>query len=360
MSNIAKDVLWPTDPKVLVRVAMLYVGQGDSSIVLVKDGTTYKTLVVDINRDKEEYGGISVPRVMEDLVGKNGKLDVFVNTHPHNDHLDDITELSEAVDIHEVWHSGHKPGPDHRESYDELQKVIKKVKKKHGEEAENVLTADDSPVAFGEAQYYVLSPEEHVSDEIGDEDPEVRYQRIHEQCAVLKFGKGKSWAMLTGDADREAWEQHIMKHRKSLVTAQILSAPHHGSDSFFYKSGETKNPYLAALNAIDPKYVVVSAPKPSESVHGHPDKAAMGHYRDKVGGDGLLHTGDKRESYICDIFTDGEISVTIDTKLAKHYGVKDNAKDKQNESKATAVRASGPLILGGTKIDQKPMGQSHE
>jgi beta-lactamase superfamily II metal-dependent hydrolase len=111
MTNVAQDVLWPTDSDVLIRVGMLYVGQGDASVVLVKDGTTYKTILIDINRDAEGNNGINVPRLMKDLLtDQDRRLDLFVNTHPHNDHLDDITELNESVDIHEVWESGHVPG----------------------------------------------------------------------------------------------------------------------------------------------------------------------------------------------------------------------------------------------------------
>lgn len=103
MANVAKDVLWPTNPKVLVRVAMLYVGQGDSSIVLVKDGSTYKTVVVDINRDKEEYGGISVPRLMEDLVGKNGKLDeILLGNALYAEDINGFGQLFTARDVKRI------------------------------------------------------------------------------------------------------------------------------------------------------------------------------------------------------------------------------------------------------------------
>ncbi len=96
---------------------------------------------------------------MKDLLeDQDGRLDLFVNTHPHNDHLDDITELNESVDIHEVWESGHVPGKDDKASYDELQKVIKSVKKKHGSKAAREMRGSDSATAFGEAEIYILSP----------------------------------------------------------------------------------------------------------------------------------------------------------------------------------------------------------
>lgn len=356
MVNVAKDVLWPTDSKILVRVAMLYVGQGDSSIVLMKDGSDYKVLVVDINKDKEGAGGIRVPRLMKDLLAhKRGKLDVFVNTHPHNDHLDDITELSENVDINAVWHSGHVPGKEHRESYDELQKVITKVTKKHGKDAEIELNGSRGASKLGDAEYYVLAPAEHVADEIADEKPEARYRRIHEQCAVLKFGKGKTWIMLTGDADRDAWEKHITDYHKDRLAAQILSAAHHGSRTFF-RYDEKDKPYLTALEMISPDYVIISAPTSKESKHGHPHKDAVGYYEDQVGTDNVLHTGANRESFICDIYTDGTYVVNSDTKLVETYA--SESEDEKSKAKSSPARAIAPALMTQTRIDQRPMGRN--
>jgi beta-lactamase superfamily II metal-dependent hydrolase len=222
MSNVAQDVLWPTDSEVLIRVGMLYVGQGDSSVVLVKDGDGYKTALIDINRDNEGNNGINVPKLMKDLLAdQDGRLDLFVNTHPHKDHLDDITELNKQVDIHEIWESGHVPGADDKASYDELQAVIKKVKKKHGDDAVTEILGSKTAIPFGDAEIYILSPAEHVKDDISDEDDAGHRRRIHEHCAVLRFGKDSTWVLFTGDADRTAWEEHITDYHKKRLPSQI-------------------------------------------------------------------------------------------------------------------------------------------
>ena len=229
MANIARDVIWPGDENVLVRAVFLYVGQGDATIVLVKDGSGYKCLLVDINLD-EKNGGINVPELMKDLLNdEGGKLTVFVNTHPHNDHLRGLIELSDAVDIQEAWHSGHKPGKKHDDAYQDLQKVISKVKKKHGPDSETELEGSRQAKSIGDAEYYVLAPVKHVKDDIEDEDADERYRRIHEQCVVIKFGKDKTWTILVGDADRDAFEKNITNYHKDRLPAQILGASHHGS-----------------------------------------------------------------------------------------------------------------------------------
>jgi len=358
MSNVAQDVLWPTDPNVLIRVGMFYVGQGDSSVVLVKDGTGYKTVLVDINRDTEGNNGINVPRLMKDLLAdQDGRLDLFINTHPHKDHLDDITELSKSVDIQEVWESGHVPGKDDKAYYDELQEVIKAVKKKHGDKAASEILGSRSPIAFGDAEIYVLSPAKHVKDSIADEDDAGHRKRIHEHCAVFRFGKDSTWVLFTGDADRTAWEEHITDYHKERLPSQILNASHHGSRTFF-KDNEDDDPYMTALETINPEYVIISAPKQSESRHDHPHDDAMKLYEEHVGKDNVLHTGANRESYICDIFTDGTYEVRTDTLLVDEYGRDNDEDEKKTENKSRAceigVRAAGPTMA--TRLDSRPMG----
>ncbi len=183
MANVAQDVIWPkSEDNVLVRVVFLYVGQGASAVVIVADGDDYKTLLVDTNVDVSA-GGIDVPRLMDDLLD-GGDLHAFVNTHPHNDHLESCLALSEKVNIKEVWHSGHVPSKKYGEAYyGEFKKVLDKVKKKQGNEAEIILEGSRSATTLGNAEYYVLGPAEHVTDNVNEEEALARYQRIHEMCA---------------------------------------------------------------------------------------------------------------------------------------------------------------------------------
>lgn len=351
MANTAKDVIWPTDPDILVRVVILHVGQGNSAVVLAADGDTYKTMLIDVNLDAKAEG-IDVPRLMADLVGDEG-LDIFVNTHPHNDHLCGVTELGDAVAIGEVWHSGHIPGTDDRAAYDDLQKVIQKVKKAGGDEVE--LDGSRTPYALGEAECYILAPAEHVKDDISDETPAGRRQRIHEHCAVLRVGKDNTWIMLPGDADLQAWQLHITQYHKERLPSVVLAAAHHASRSFFMDE-EGDEPYMDALEAIAPAYVIVSAPRQKESRHGHPHDDAMTLYEGQVGKDNLLHTGENRYSFICDIYRDGTYTVDSDLgELVEAY--KYVAGDKGgNEGGKSRAAVSVPAVIG-TRVDHRPMGE---
>ena len=82
---------------------------------------------------------------------------------------------------------------------------------------------DGHTSALGDIDYQVFAPAESVSDEIGDEEAEARYARIHEQCGVLRYG----------------------------------------SNSFFWSDSEVQKkeePYKEHLDAIDPAYSVVRRP----------------------------------------------------------------------------------------------------
>lgn len=317
--NKAKELLWPSESNILVRFIFLYVGQGASTIVLVKSGDTYESVLVDINLDAAN-GGVNVPTLMCDLLDGND-LDVFVNTHPHDDHLKGILELQKNMGINEIWHSGHKPGKKYDDAYKDLMKAIDKVEKAGGRAI--ILEGSDEEKTIGDANYYILAPAEYVTDDVNDEDADTRYNRIHEQCVVLKFGIESAWGLIPGDADRNAFENYITKHHKDRLKSTALAASHHGSRTFF-RYDEEDEPYHKALDEIDPSFVIISAPKQGESKHDHPHDDAVGYYNGKVGSEKVYHTGKERYCYIFDIFQDGTYSDEVQDdqgEMAKTYNI---------------------------------------
>lgn len=320
-STVARDVLWPTDPKVLARVCFLYVGQGSSIVVIVRDGGTQRALLVDSNLDKR-FGGIDVAALMKDLLGDE-KLYAFVNTHPHDDHLKGVSEVAKAVSIERVWHTGFDPGKRSGNHYKELQDLIEDVKKRNGADAIVLLEGSRTSRPLLDAEVFVLAPAEHVSRDIDEQDADARYARIHEQCGVLRFGKGDSWILVTGDADLDAFKNHITEYHKERLPSFVLDASHHGSRSFF-KGDKDAEPYLDGLKAINPTYVVMSAPTSTESPHEHPHEDAVKLYVDHLGNESnVLLTGKERETFFFDIRDDGTTSGPQSDKgrLTEVYGL---------------------------------------
>jgi competence protein ComEC len=354
MANVAKDVIIPKDSGIF-RVIFLYVGQGDSTLLVVPDGTAYKYVLIDSNTDTSAKV-IDLLRMLKDLFrDSEDKLEVYINTHPHKDHLDEVKQIYKEIGMRQLWHSGHKPGGEHKDVYEDLEYVMKELGEKNvfrllGSRSENKL--DETTVKLGDIDFNVLGPAEYVSEDIQNEKPEDRYRRIHEQCGVIRFkyGKEEKQVLITGDADYTAWKEHITDYHKDRLPSIVLSAAHHGSNSFFWKGTDTKeDPYKAHLKSIKPTYIVVSAPTRKESRHGHPDKEAMDLYEEEVGEDNVFHLGKKRESVIVDITSAGEIYLYPDDELVKEYGVKDDEDgDKGGKKTITSSVVS--------RIDNKPFG----
>ncbi|WP_346835947.1 ComEC/Rec2 family competence protein [Paenibacillus polymyxa] len=341
MTNTAKNVLVPADDKTF-RICFLYVGQGDATLLSIPSAEGRKWMLIDCNVDKKAEGIDLVP-LLKDLLDDG--LDAFVNTHPHKDHLCGLDCISEEIDIREVWHSGFEPKGDHVGTYEKLTDLIEKV----GEENTTVLRGTRSEAEIGYVKYDILSPAEHVSDDImSGTDDEVN-KRIHEHCAVIRFkyGTNEKQVLITGDADWVAWKEHITEYHKERLPSTILSAVHHGSRTFFMEK-EDDEPYLTHLDKMNSTYLVVSAPRQSESKHEHPHTVAMNLYKNYFEESNIFHLGENRECVIVDIQEDGAYSIKTDKELAKTYGFK--------EEKSTSNQNAPINPYTKTQLDRKPMG----
>lgn len=323
--NTAQDLIKPKEPGIF-RTVFLYVGQGDATLLVIPDGDRYIYMLADCHLD-EELGGVNIPDLLSDLLEEGENL-IYLNTHPHNDHLSGLDKISESISISEVWHSGHKPGKEHEEVFEELSNIIAEL----DEKSVKVLEGSREEFGLGDIKYNILSPAEYVSDEIDDEKPEERSARIHEQCAVLRFSYGADpkHVLITGDADLDAWKNHITEYHSDRLPSNILSAPHHGSKSFFIKNDDDE-PYLEHLDNISPDCVVISAPTSEESKHDHPHEYAVEKYLEYVDQGNLIHLGENRESFIVDIDQSGNIDAYSDEgKLAASYAFAECESSKSN------------------------------
>lgn len=361
MKNKAREILIP-DIGVL-RVTFLYVGQGEATLLTIPDGDDFKYVLIDTNNDKKN-GGIDLAKLLKDLLGDSEEL-IFINTHPHNDHLKGLKAIHEEITIKEVWHSGHNPGKDHNDAYKEMKDVLKDI----GTENEYVLfgTNDNNKIResdketevekkLGDIDYVVLSPAEYVQDDVDGEDAEGRYNRIHERCAVIKLtygGKNAKHVLITGDADKTAWQEHITDYHKDKLSSDVLSASHHGSRTFFMIDEDDEDVYEGHIEKIAPSHLVISAPKQSESQHGHPHDDALKLYKKYVDEENIYHLGKNRECVILDITNDGNLEIKFDQDLVEEYCF-----DPENDSEEK--KSESTLVFPGTRtsrIDDQPMGE---
>jgi competence protein ComEC len=362
MSNTAKDIIIPKTPGIF-RTIFLYTGQGESTLMVIPDGANYKYILVDCDQDHEPYE-IDIAKMLKDLFDNGQSLDVYINTHPHKDHLGGIKEIYDAVSIDEVWHSNHKPGADkHKGPYADFLTVLKAVGDDNtyllkGTNTPNkIRKKDDSEILkkLGDVDYIVLSPAEYLCEDIEEKDADERDRRIHEQCAVVKFSYGNpvKSVMITGDSDKTAWKDHITSYHKAKLPADVLSGSHHGSRTFFKDTEDDEDIYEDHIKEIKPTYLIISAPAQEDSPHDHPHDDAMELYKKYVDDEDIFHLGQDSQKYcvIVDISKDGNIDVQIDYDLVEEYGQKpedDPDGEEEKESVNIAVKTS--------RIDNKPMG----
>lgn len=302
----AKDLMPKTADKILVRAVALNVGQGDSTLFFIKDGQRYATMLADINMGGKN--AIDVPALLKGVLGEDS-LDIFLNTHPHDDHLRGIEELDKTVGFKTAMIADYDPGKDANEYYNIFDKIIERMRKENKDSVVEIDGSYQSQPLF-DAELHVLAPAEYVVDDTAEKPKQERRALIHENCVVFKVGKDSSWVIQLGDADYDAFKKHIYKAHEKHLSAKVLFASHHGSKYFFWEKDkcETEDPWLAPLEAINPSAVVVSAPRRNESRFEHPDQEAMDLYSAKVGKENVFHTGKDRYSYIVDIYEDGRIS----------------------------------------------------
>lgn len=365
--NVAERVIKPTKSNIF-RSVFLYTGQGESTLLVIPTGPNiddYMYVLVDCDKDKGS-NEIDLSALLKDLFANKGSLEVFINTHPHDDHIGGIKEVYDTVGLKEVWHSNHKPGKKHADKYEELTYVIDKVGKaneyhlKGTNDSNKIRSSEDNETLkkLGNVDYVVIAPAEHVCDDIDEGDADERYNRIHEQCGVLKFtyGTEAKSILFTGDSDKKAWKNHITEYHKDKLPAFVLSASHHGSRTFFKVDKEDEDIFEEHIKLINPTYLIVSAPKKEDSPHDHPHDDAMDLYKKHVDEDNILHLGKNQECVIVDIDDTGAITVNTDKELVSEYGKSND--DNNDGGKESSPNKRWSVGAQPTRLDNKPMGNS--
>ena len=241
MTNTAKNICIPKENGIF-RTIFLYVGQGDSTLLVIPDNDEYRFVLIDCNRHPEAKG-IDLTKMMRDLC--DSPLDLFINTHPHKDHLLGIKDIHKEVSVSNIWHSGHEPKGDHKGAYKELKEVMKDI----GDSNVQELRGTKEKKSLWDISYNCLAPADYVKDDIDKEDADNHYKRVHEYCTVLRFtyGEEPKYILMMGDADFVAWKEHITEYHSDRLPSQVLNTAHHGSRSFFMEK-EGDDPYEDHIN----------------------------------------------------------------------------------------------------------------
>ncbi len=218
-----------TVPDGEMAVHFLDVGQGDCSLIVMPNG---KTVLIDASTKDEgdsilEY--LSYQRVT--------RIDYFVLTHPHADHIGSAKEIVENLNI------GKIVMPDVTTDTATFENLLIAIDKK---DIPLHIAKVGETISLGNANIKILGPVKKTDD-------------LNNMSIVLRLDYGKTSFMFTGDAEEPSEKDMLEKFSSSEFRADVLKVGHHGAS--------TSSSY-DFLCAISPEYAVISCGK--DNSYGHP------------------------------------------------------------------------------------------
>jgi competence protein ComEC len=249
-----------------LHVDFLDVGQGDSALITMPDGTT---LLVDGGGNLFDGTRRIGETVVSDYLWWRGfdHVDYVLVTHADADHIDGLNDVLKNFRVCNALIARAPPNDP------EFAKFSETLKQTNTHAA--ILQAGDV-IHFGDVELSVLWP------------PAGGETSTNNDSIVLRLKFGKRAVLLTGDIEKQA-EQALLQSQQDLH-ADVVKVPHHGS-----KTSSTED----FVHAVSPQFAVISVGR--HSMFGHPHEEVV--QRWQANGATVLTTGE------C-----GTITITTDGK----------------------------------------------
>ncbi len=218
-----------------IAVHFIDVGQGDAELIITSDG---KAMLIDAGTPESR-------EVLTGYLKDQGvkKLDYFVLTHPHADHIGGAAAVLDAFDVVNVIMT------DAQTTTSTYKKVLQKIDEK---DCGVIFAEAGKEHSLGEAKFTLLGPVSDYSDDLNN------------TSIVLRLTFGKTSFVFTGDAEKKAEQDMLAKFPASYFRADVLKLGHHGS------STSTSDEWFSA---VSPEYAVISCGKNND--YGHPHRETL-------------------------------------------------------------------------------------
>ncbi len=231
-------------PRGVLRVSVLDVGQGDSIVIDLPDGSA---MLVDGG------GFVGSPvdpgkRVILPLLRarRRTRVDIAVLSHPHPDHFTGLASALPELKVGELWDSGQGEDQGAGPMYAGLIEGLRK----RGVPVRRPESLCGAPRYFGGAKVELLAPcPGYVPDE-----------GANDNSMVVKVTYGSRAVLLVGDAEH-AEENGLLRRGGGILRADFLKVGHHGSRT------STSAEFLAAVR---PETVAISSGVRNRFGHPHP------------------------------------------------------------------------------------------
>lgn len=185
------------------------------------------------------------------------KIDIFVNTHPHEDHMGGSSAIIENFEVGVVIAPNNEVDGITTKFYTEFKKLIEMKEIDWIYPNEQIKIGES--FNFGSATVTILSPNANFYKD-----------KNNYSIALMIEYKGKS-ILFTGDIEEKAEKEIIeMSLEKGiLLDVDVLKSAHHGSETSSSQE---------FLDAVKPEFVVISCGW--DNTYGHPDDVVIERYRD--------------------------------------------------------------------------------
>lgn len=256
--DLTQDSKVPKDSQLMI--SYMDVGQGDAAYIKVNGND----ILIDAGPRSNSK------ELLEQLKAKNiDDFELVIATHPHEDHIGGMVDVFREYEVKAFY----SPKITHTtKTYENLVKAVKDEGLKTKELKSGMV------IDLGEgAKFEVFTPQKSEYEELNDYSP------------IMKLSFGDTSYLFTGDAEKLAEEEALSKYKTSL-DSDVIKFGHHGSSS------SSSN---AFIEAVSPKYGIISCAK--DNKYGHPHRETL----------------DIIKKYNIKTFrtdTDGEIILTSDGK----------------------------------------------
>jgi beta-lactamase superfamily II metal-dependent hydrolase len=235
VDEIRRTLGFDPGPAGEVTVEFFDVGQADSALVSTGD----TEILVDTGKIRR--GGDVTSRLAD--AGVTDEVDVQALTHWHADHIGQVPEVLDAVDVDEIW---HQPGEHDSATYDDAIAAIE------ASDATVRQPRQGETHTIGDLTVDIVAPSDAA-------DPTDR----HDSMLAVRIEHGDARVLFTGDAESET-EARYVNRVPELLSAQLYQVGHHRS-----RTGSSQ----ALLDAVQPDTAVYSAA--ADSQYGHPHAEAL-------------------------------------------------------------------------------------
>jgi beta-lactamase superfamily II metal-dependent hydrolase len=228
-----------------VKVSVLDVGQGDAILIQTPE---YHKILIDSGPDSKVVDGLG-----KELGFFDKKIDIFILTHPHNDHYGGILDVMQKYDIGKIIMTGVTTSdPVYTTFLDEARKKNIGL----------LFLQNNQDIQISHDLYLdILYPFAGHS-MVGQKSDDPNNTSIVARLVKMTSDGRKNMMIFTGDAS-EPEEREILLSGQD-VKADVLKVGHHGSNT------ATSIPFLKAVN---PKTAVISVGK--DNKFGHPNKETI-------------------------------------------------------------------------------------